>query len=69
MIFDLKKVLKEEKVFLVVLIVLYQMKCLLGRLLNFSYLECRCAIPNMEDEVGVSGSVLLERSKGFGVGD
>ena len=52
MIFDLKKVLKEEKVFLVVLIVLYQMKCLLGRLLNFSYLECRCAIPNMEDEVG-----------------
>ena len=49
MIFDLKRVLKEEKVFLVMLIVLYQMKRHFGLLLNFVPLECRCALTNMED--------------------
>ena len=48
-IFDSKKVLEERKVFLVMLIVLYQMKRQLGRLLNLVHLECRCALPNMED--------------------
>ena len=35
--------------FLVMLLVLYQMKRQFGRLLNFVHLECRCALPNMED--------------------
>ena len=35
--------------FLVMLIVLYQMKRQLGRLVNLVRLECRCALPNMED--------------------
>ena len=48
-IFDLEKVLKEGKVFLVMLIVLYQKKRQLGRLLNWVHLECRCALPNIED--------------------
>ena len=48
-IFDLKKVLKEGKVFLVMLIVLYQIKRQLGHLLNLVHLEYRCALPNMED--------------------
>ena len=48
-IFDLKKVLKEGKVFLVRLIVLYQMKRQLARLLILVHLECRCGLLNMED--------------------
>ena len=48
-IFDSKKVLKEGKVFLVMLIVLYQMKRQSGRSLYLVHLECRCALPNMED--------------------
>ena len=38
MIFDLSKVLKEGKVFLAMLIVLYQMKRQLVRLLNLVHL-------------------------------
>ena len=48
-IFDLEKVLKEGKVFLVMLIVLYQMERQMGRLLSLVHHECRCALPNMED--------------------
>ena len=50
-LFDLKKVLKEGKVFLVMSIVLYQMKRQLDCLLNYVHLEYRCALPNMD--VGV----------------
>ena len=48
-IFDLKKVLMEVKVFLAMLIMLYQMKRHLGRLLTFVHLECSCVISNMGD--------------------
>ena len=48
-IFDLEKVLKEAKVFLVMLLVLYQIKRQLGRLLNLVHLEFRCALPIMGD--------------------
>ena len=49
MIFDLEKLLKERKVFLAMLIVLYQMKRQLGHLLNLVHLECKYVLPNMED--------------------
>ena len=49
MIFDFEKVLKEGRVFQVMVIVLYQIKQHIGRLLNLVHLECRCALPNMED--------------------
>ena len=55
LIFDLKKVLKEGKLFLVMLIVLYRMKGYLGRLLSLVHLECRCALPNMEDVLWLLG--------------
>ena len=45
MIFDLEKVLREGKVFLVRSIVLYQMKRQLGRSLNLVHLECKCVCP------------------------
>ena len=54
-IFDLKKVLKEGKMFLVKLIVLYQMKRQLGRLLYSVHLGCRYALPNMEDVLWLLG--------------
>ena len=41
--------LKEEKVLLAMLIVLYQMKRQGSRLLNLVHLECTCVLPNMED--------------------
>ena len=41
MIFDLSKVLKEGKVFLIPLIILYQMKYQLVPLPNWARLECR----------------------------
>ena len=49
MMFDLKKVFREVKVFLVILIMLYQMKHQLGRLLNLVHLECRCVLSNRGD--------------------
>ena len=45
-IIDLEKVFSGN---VVMLIVLYQMKRQLGCLLNLVHLECRCALPNMED--------------------
>ena len=46
-IFKLLKVLMEGKVFLARLIMLYQMKYLLVRLLYWVHLECRSVLPNM----------------------
>ena len=48
-LFDLKEVLREGKVFLVMLIVFYQMRRQLGRLLSLVHPECRCVSSNMED--------------------
>ena len=54
-IFDLMKVLKEAKLFLVMLIVLYRMKRQLGCLLNLVHLECICALHNMKDVLWLLG--------------
>ena len=53
---DLKKVLKEGKVFRVMLIVLYQMKHQLGCLPNLVHREGICALPNMEDVLWLLGN-------------
>ena len=47
MIFDFLKVLMERKVFLARLIMLYQMKYLLVRLLDLVHFECMSVLPNM----------------------
>ena len=47
-IFDLKKVFRELKVFLVILIVLYRMKRQLACLLSLIHSEGICLLPNME---------------------
>ena len=46
-IFDLSRVLKEGKTFLVMLIVLYQIKRQYVRLLNLVHFECMSVLPNM----------------------
>ena len=48
-IFDLMKVSREGKMFLVLWTVLYRMKRQLGCLLNLVHRECICVLPNMED--------------------
>ena len=52
---DLKKVLKEGKVFRVMLIVLYRMKHQLGCLPNLVHCEGICALANMEDVLWLLG--------------
>ena len=55
MISDLKKVLKEGKLFRVMLIMLYRIKCQLGSLPYLVHREGVCALRNLEDVLSLLG--------------